>query len=76
MIRDGIDLSPAKKEKKLQDIIDTENDFEKVAREWLDNRKAGWTERHANYTLRRLKADIFPALGFKPINKMRVFTYR
>lgn len=33
-------------------------------------RKESWTERHANYVLRRLEADIFPTIGFKPINEI------
>lgn len=70
MIRDGIDPSQAKKDKKHQHKLETENTFEMIAREWLDNRKEGWTARHAGYTLRRLEADIFPVLGSKPINKI------
>ena len=68
--RDGTDPSQAKKEKKLQHMLDHENTLEMVAREWLENRMESWTKRHASYTLRRLEADIFPALGFKPINKI------
>jgi len=70
MIRDGIDPSQAKKDKKHQLGVETENTFEIIAREWLDNRKEGWTARHARYTLKRLEADIFPTLGSKPINKI------
>lgn len=70
LIRDGIDPSQAKKEKKLQHMLDHENTFEMVAREWLENRMESWTKRHASYTLRRLETDIFPTLGFKPINKI------
>lgn len=70
MLREGIDPSQAKKEKKLQHKVETENTFEIVAREWLENMKHSWTARHANYTLRRLEADILPVLGFKPINKI------
>ena len=70
MLRDGIDPSQAKKDKKHLHEVETGNTFEIIAREWLDNRKEGWTARHAGYTLRRLEADIFPALGYKPINKI------
>ncbi|MDF3047317.1 MAG: hypothetical protein K0R73_435 [Candidatus Midichloriaceae bacterium] len=70
MLRDGINPSQAKKDKKHQHKLETKNTFEMIAREWLDNRKEGWTARHASYTLKRLEADIFPALGSKPINKI------
>jgi len=70
MLRNGINPIDAKKEKKQQHKIDSENLFENVAKEWLENRKESWTERHWHYTRRRLEADIFPVLGNKPINKI------
>lgn len=41
--------------------------FETVAREWFDTRKVAWTPRYAGVTMRRLEADIFPAVGALPI---------
>ena len=70
MLRNGINPSQAKKDKKLQNKLENENSFEMIAREWLENMKHSWTERHANYTLKRLEADILPVLGFKPMNKI------
>ncbi len=70
LISEGIDPIQKKKEEKLKRIIKTENTFEKIAHEWHENRKQGWTERHAAYVLRRLEADIFSALGSRPINEI------
>lgn len=70
MLKEGIDPSQAKKENKLQRKTETENTFEIIAREWLDVMKNSWTKKHANNVLRRLEIDIFPALGFKAINKI------
>lgn len=67
-VREGIDPSQAKKEAKHAHLASTENSFEKIAREWHANQKSSWTERHSNYVLRRLEADVFPVLGSRAIN--------
>jgi len=63
-----IDPSQFKKDKKQEQMIDKAQSFESIALEWHNNKKQGWTERHSSYVLRRMKADIFPTLGAKPIN--------
>lgn len=67
---DGIDPSQQKQIDKLTKNLNSENSFEHIAREWHETKKESWTERHANYVLRRLEADIFPAIGFKLINEI------
>lgn len=69
-LRAGIDPSQAKKDKKLQHMLDHENSFEKVALEWIENKRSSWTPRYERYTKRRLDTNIFPVLGAKPINKI------
>ena len=49
----------------------TVDTFEALAREWWANWKGDRTERHASYVLRRLEADVFPAIGKKPISTVR-----
>jgi integrase len=70
LIRNGKDPSQERQETKIKLILDTTNSFEQVSREWHENQLPGWTPRHAGYVLRRLEADIFPALGNKPINQI------
>src|SRR5665213_2929448 len=67
LIYDGIDPGVARKEGKRDRQLRSENTFEIVAREWHGKQRAKWTERHADYVLRRLSADVFPALGSRPI---------
>jgi hypothetical protein len=43
----------------------TENSFEKVARNWWDWWAAGKSPRHTDYVLRRLEADVLRAFGHK-----------
>ena len=47
------------------------NTFEKIAREWHANRVPTWSERTAKNVLQRLEADIFPAIGRKPIDELK-----
>jgi hypothetical protein len=42
------------------------NTFEKVARQWWEHWKGPKSPRHADYVIRRLEADVFPALGARP----------
>lgn len=63
----GIDPAVAKKEAKRAAKIAEANSFEQIAREWHENQRQGWTERTADYVIRRLETDIFPELGSRPI---------
>jgi integrase len=48
--------------------IANENNFEAVAREWWAHWKhARTSDHHVDQTLRRLVADVFPAIGTRPI---------
>ena len=67
LIQGGVDPSQNKKEKSLNLRISQENSFETIAKEWHDNWKANKNLKHARVTWNRLKADIFPTLGTKPI---------
>jgi integrase len=69
-IQDGLDPSHEKKLKKLSHQIESENNFEAIAREWHKKKSGNLTTRHSDYVIRRLEADIFPFIGFRPINKI------
>jgi integrase len=47
------------------------NSFEAVARAWFGSWSKARTERHAAYVLRRLEADVFPALGARPVAEIQ-----
>jgi integrase len=47
---------------------EAENGFEKIARKWWDWWSTGKSPRHADYVVRRLEADVFPAFGHKSID--------
>lgn len=66
-LKGGSDPVQVKKEAKVAARIRMGNSFEAVARAWHENWKGAKSERHADYVLRRLEADVFPELGPRPI---------
>ena len=71
LIAQGINPVEAQKEADRAKQAATVDTFEALAREWWANWKGDRTERHAGYVLRRLEADVFPAIGKKPIATVR-----
>jgi len=71
LLAQGIDPSENRKEEKQQAAIAAANSFESVARLWWNHWKHDKTERHADYTIRRMEADIFPVIGHNPSMKSR-----
>lgn len=70
LLKQSIDPSQHKQEQKQIAAIAAENSFESVARQWWNHWKHARTERHADYVIRRLEADIFPVIGNKPIHSI------
>ena len=70
-IKDGTDPSQEKKLTKLTRLINTENSFENVAREWHEKQKERYTTKHHKTVLGRLKNDVFPLLGSRTIGQIK-----
>lgn len=71
LLRAGIDPARQRDDRKRIAAEKAEHTFEKVAREWHQNKIATWSERTAKNTLHRLEVDIFPAIGRMPIDEIR-----
>lgn len=67
LLEAGTDPAQARKEDKLTQQMRLGTTFEAVARAWYANWAAARSGRHAEYVLRRLEADVFPAIGAKAI---------
>lgn len=67
LLDQNIDPVRSKQDERLKLTIKHENTFEVWARKWHENFKDTWTERHADTVIRRLEADVFPAIGSLPI---------
>jgi integrase len=63
----GTDPMQARKGAKLARLAASEHSFESVARQWYSHWKGPKNARHAGYVLARLEADVFPAIGARPI---------
>lgn len=67
LLKDGTDPAQQRQEDKLTARLKTKTTFEGVARDWWEQWRTNRSPRHAEYVIRRLEADVFPAIGAKPI---------
>jgi len=67
ILKAGSDPAQVKADAKLASRVRVGNSFEAVARAWHEHWRTGKSERHADYVIRRLEADVFPDLGARPI---------
>ena len=66
----NIDPSIVKRERKRAAKVATGNTFEAIAREWHGNWKDARSPYYAEQILRRLEADVFPAIGRRPVAEL------
>ena len=67
LLASGVDPSAARQQEKREKAEASANDFETVARDWLENVKPGWTPVYHGDTLKRFEAFIFPGIGRTPV---------
>ena len=67
MLADDIDPGQAKKEKKRLARLNAATTFEAVALEWFERQAPGWAASHSEKIMGRLKKDLLPWLGSRPI---------
>ena len=67
LVAAGSDPVAAKRTERQAKALASENTFEIVARLWYEHWKGPKNPRHAGYVLARLEADVFPAIGSRPI---------
>lgn len=63
LLAENQDPSTVKKERRLQAFTESENTFEKLAREWFERQRAVLTPKHANALVARFERDVFPHIG-------------
>jgi integrase len=69
LIAQGIDPSASKKEVKAEEQIQHET-FEVIATEWFGKYQHTWTKNTAETIISRLRKDIFPYIGKRPIREI------
>ncbi|MCU7876787.1 MAG: tyrosine-type recombinase/integrase [Candidatus Thiodiazotropha sp. (ex Lucinoma borealis)] len=67
-IADGIDPGEVRKATKAAQA--DENSFEAVACEWWSKHEPNWSETHSSRIMLRLKKDVFPWIGNRPIGEI------
>jgi integrase len=70
LLAQGTDPSAHKQERKLAQRLAVGTSLEAVARSWFEHWSGPRSQRHADYVLRRLEADVFPVIGHKPIGEV------
>lgn len=68
VLRAGTDPMAERKATKLAKQVAADNSFQSVSMLWWEQWRIAKSPRHADDVLRRLKADIFPAIGKRPIS--------
>jgi integrase len=66
----GIDPVAEKRAQREAAEASTHNNFEAVTRQWWQQWHLARSKRHADYVLRRLEVDVFPAIGARPVNQI------
>lgn len=68
-IANHIDPCNHKKAQKIANNANT-NSFEVIAVEWFEKKSPAWAEGHSSKIIARLRNDVFPILGSKPIGQI------
>jgi integrase len=66
-LANGIDPMAERKAKKTAVLVATEHTFEKIAEQWLEHWRGNKSARHSATTQNRLKVNVYPVLGERPI---------
>ena len=66
LLAQGVDPSAARKEAKAVSAV-ADDSFEAVALEFLDIKREEWSVPHATRWLERLRKDVFPWIGSRPL---------
>ncbi|MEN9780740.1 MAG: hypothetical protein RL014_1888 [Pseudomonadota bacterium] len=67
LVADGIDPVQVRRAERAARAEAVAHTFEAAALQWYAHWKSNKHERHAKYVLARLKADVFPAIGPRPL---------
>jgi integrase len=63
LLQAGSDPAHVKQITKLQNMRQTDDTFEAVAREFHDKKASGWADHYGKWWIRRLEKDAFPWIG-------------
>jgi integrase len=67
LLATGTDPMAQRKAEKTAQLASTVSSFQSIASLWMEHWRDGKSPRHVDYVDRRIKADILPCLGARPI---------
>jgi len=67
----GDDPSALRKADKLARQLAADNSFKEVACAWWEGWRVARSQRHALQVMNRLEADVFPAIGHRPVSEVQ-----
>jgi integrase len=70
-LKGDVDPMVARKETRRAKALALEQSFQSIARAWWQKWKGARSERHADYVIKRLEADVFPDIGARPISELQ-----
>lgn len=71
IVAEGKNPSEVRKKQKLALQTESENAFEKIAREWDQLKSAKWSAGYASDIMEAFKNDIFPYVGTRPVGEIK-----
>lgn len=71
LVAEGKNPSEVRKEQKLALQTESENAFEKIAREWHQMKSSKWSPGYASDIMEAFKNDIFPYVGVRPVGEIK-----
>ena len=71
LLASGIDPMAQRATDKITKQASADNSFQSVALLWWDHWHGAKSARHADDVIRRLKADVFPAIGARPVSEIQ-----
>jgi len=69
-IANGVDPVAEKRAQRAASEASAVNNFEAVAREWWEQWRAARSNHHAESVMTRMKQDVFPAIGARPVSEI------
>ena len=70
LVKQGIHPAHHRKAQDLITVRDNANTFEAVAREWIGQKKPGWTAYYLRQVERFMESDVFPHIGALPVRSV------
>ena len=71
LLASGMDPMAARKAQNATLKAETEHSFQRIATMWWEHWKTGKSSRHADVLKRRMDADVYPAIGGRPISAIQ-----